>query len=160
MEIFVSDIPEEGLPVAGSLSALFFDLPTDDSIRILDGVEFDVTLYRFEDVVVLSGKVSGSFELQCVTCLEYFPYEADFPKWQSEVDIEEGEVKFDPREGLRDEVLLSLPVTPHCDEMLENHECPKVELVEKFEQGASLPDYEPGAGDLVWGVLDELDKKE
>lgn len=161
MEIFFSDIPEEGLPVSGSLLPEFFGLKPDDSIRLTGPIDYNLTLYSFEEVVVLTGQVSGDFELQCVTCLEHFAYQADFPAWNSEFDIEEGQVKFDPRESLRDEVLLVLPTVPHCDELLEDRICPKVELLEKFERDDSEPIEEPAPDDDddVWGALDGLKTK-
>jgi len=163
MEIFFSDIPEEGLPIAGKLLPEFFGLSPEDSIRLLSAVDYKLTLYAFDEVVVLTGAVSADFELQCVTCLEFFAHEARFPSWNSEFDIEEGQVKFDPRESLRDEVLLAVPSVPHCDELLEDRVCPKVELLEQFERDDTEPIEEPPSqedgGDDVWGALDKIETK-
>ncbi|MDF1816491.1 MAG: hypothetical protein P1V20_30095 [Verrucomicrobiales bacterium] len=159
MEIFFSDIPEEGLPISGKLNPAWFQLPEDDPIRISGDVEYDLTLYAFDETVVFSGHVRGPVELQCVTCLEYFPWEADFPAWQSELDIEQRQVSFDPREGLRDEFLLEMPTTPHCDEMIDDRVCPKVDLLAKFEHDETPLEAGPEpAGDDVWGALDQLEK--
>ncbi|MDF1754929.1 MAG: hypothetical protein P1U89_19230 [Verrucomicrobiales bacterium] len=161
MEIFFSDIPEEGLALSGKLAPDFFNLTGDDSIKIAGDVEYDLTLYSFDEVVVFSGHVAAPVELQCVTCLDFFPYLADFPSWQSEYDIEEKEVKFDPRESLRDEILLSLPPNPHCDEMLDDRVCPKAELFSEFEHDEDAEEIEaPPEGDDVWGALDQLGNKQ
>ena len=163
MEIFLSDIPEEGLPLSGKLRAAFFQLDPDDNIRISDDVSYHLTLYRFEESVVMSGNVEGKFEFQCVTCLEFFPYSAEFPSWQSELDVEEGMSSFDPRESLRDEILLALPGTPHCDELIENRECPKTSLLSKFEHDGMPLETDPetdNSSSEIWGALDQLEEKQ
>lgn len=159
MEVFFSDIPEEGLPISGKLSPAFFDLQEGDSIKLSGDIEYDLVLYAFEEIIALTGTVSGPFELQCVTCLEYFPYQAEFGEWNSEFDIEADEIKFDPRESLRDEILLSLPTVPHCDEFIENRDCPKTSLLEKFEHDEMPFEVEASEEqtDDVWGALDQLD---
>lgn len=159
MEIFFSEIPDEGLPLSGDLPSSYFDLSENDSIRITGPISYDLTLYAFDEVLVMSGEVSGGFELQCVTCLDFFPHSVAFPRWQSEVEIEEGEVSFDPRESLRDEILLALPHSPHCDELTER-ECPKACLLEDLEQReeVELVEDEPGDSENVWDALDQLKK--
>lgn len=159
MEIFFSEIPDEGLPISGKLKPDYFQLSEDDSIRITGEVEYDLTLYAFDEAIVMSGRVSGPVELQCVTCLDFFPETMDFPAWQSEYDIEEGEVSFDPRESLRDEFLLEMPSTPHCDDVLDR-ECPKADLLAQFEHDEVPLEAEPETkgGDDVWGALDKLEK--
>lgn len=159
MEIFFSDIPEEGLPISGKLKPTYFNLSDDDSIRITGEVTYELTIYAFEEVIVLSGYVEGACDLQCVTCLDYFSYDAIFDQWNSEVDIEDGEVKFDPRESLRDEILLALPTVPHCDELMDNRKCPKVSLLEKFEHDEQPfePEASPEEKEDIWGALDQLD---
>ena len=88
--------------------------------------------------------------------LDYFPHQAEFPSWQSEFDIEEGQVSFDPRESLRDEILLSLPTTPHCDEMVAGKKCEKADLLAKFEHDEKPLEEEASAAGDVWGALDQL----
>ncbi len=159
MEIFFSDIPEEGLAISGIIDPKFFGLPEDDCVRITGDIQYDLTLYAFnQEVVVFSGQISGPMELQCVTCLEFVPYFANFPNWQSEYDVEEGQTSFDPRESIRDDILLALPSTPHCYEFLEDRQCPKLNLLAKFEHDNKPLEIEiaPAAGDSVWGALDQL----
>lgn len=156
MEIFFSDIPEEGLPISGKLAASLFGLTEEDSIRVSGDFEYDLTLYSFDEVIVFSGSVAGPVELQCVTCLEFFQHEIYNPAWQSEYDIEENQVSFDPRESLRDEIILSFPSTPHCDEMVESKVCEKAGLLAKFEHDEQPLEAEEEPGDDVWGALDQL----
>ncbi len=161
MEIFLSDIPEGGLPVSGTIAPSFFGLDERDSIRPAGDLAYDLTVYRFDDVVVLSGTVSGDFELQCVTCLDFFPYKASFPSWQSEIEIEAGMASFDPRESLRDEILLALPVTPHCNDSPDRPDCPRTELLSRLQERDAEKEAaeEESRNERVWGALDRFEEK-
>lgn len=158
MEIYFSEIPSEGLAISGKLSRSFFGLREDDSIRVAGDIHYDLTLYAFRDAVVMEGSVSGPFELQCGTCLEFFRYDLDIPDWESEMEIEEGQSSFDPRESLRDEILLALPAAPHCADWT-GKECPRAELLARFEHdGIPLEDNpaDARAGNDPWSALDQL----
>ena len=154
MEIFIDDIPNEGIHLEGELPESIFDLDPNDTIRSVGNVSYSIDLYAFEDVVAFSGKLSGPFELQCGTCLEYFPYEAVFKNWSSELDIEKGQISFDPTEVIREDILMALPSYPRCDEFIEDRVCPKAHLLEREDDPE---EKEPkGDGRNVWGVLDNI----
>jgi len=153
MEIFLSDIPDEGLELDGEFPASIFDLPADDTIRPAGPVHYEANIYAFEEVITLHGRLSGPFQLQCGACLEYFPYEADFPDWSAELDREPKQQSFDLAVVVREDFLLNLPAHPRCDELVEGRVCPKAALVEEFSD-----DDEPSAEEErpnVWGALDE-----
>ena len=71
MEIFLNEIPEEGLLRAGQFPVSLFDLKKDDPIRPVGPVEYDVRINRFDDLIVFTGSLKAPFQLQCSTCLEY-----------------------------------------------------------------------------------------
>lgn len=154
MEVFLSDIPEEGLQLEGEFPASIFALTADDPIRPAGPVHYEATLFAFEEVITIHGRLSGPFELQCGACLEYFPYEADFTDWSSELDREPGQESFDLETVVREDFLLNLPSHPRCDEYVEGRVCPKADLVEGFsDEGGSHAPESPGPN--VWGALDE-----
>lgn len=153
MEIFISDIPLEGLHESGELPASIFELPPDDSIRPMGKVTYDVTIYAFEDLIAFSGRLTGPFQLQCSTCLEFVDFLADFPDWSSDLDLEEGQRSFDLVEVIRDDFLLSLPSHARCDELVDGRECPKAGILWEREESADPP--APERPD-VWGALDDL----
>ncbi len=158
MEVFLSDIPEEGRHLEGEFPAAIFDLPDGDTIRPMGPIQYSADLYAFDDVVVLNGWLRGPFQLQCGTCLEFFDYEADFADWSSEVDLEPGQRSIDLREIVREDILLGLPPNPRCDDYDENHICPKGHLVsvaDTTEEEESIDADRPN----VWGALDELGGK-
>ncbi len=154
MEIIISDIPVEGLHLEGELAASIFDLDPSDSIRPGGKIQYRVDIYSFDEAIVFSGKLSGPFKLQCGVCLEFFDYEAVFPKWNSELDLEERQRIFDLEEVIREDFLLRLPTTPRCDIEGDREKCPKADIYSDDNQ-EPLEDEEP-PGDEIWGALDDL----
>ena len=158
MEVFISDIPEEGLHLEGEFPATIFDLPDGDTIRPMGPIQYSADLYAFDEVVVLNGWLRGPFQLQCATCLEFFDFDADFADWSSEVDLEPGQRTIDLREVVREDILLGLPPNPRCDDYDEDHICPKGHLVSVAED---VDEEDPFAveGPNVWGALDDFGVK-
>ena len=155
MEILLSDILEDGLHIDGAFPKSIFDLNEDDSIRPQGDVFYDGDIYRFEDAVVFSGRLHGKFQLQCARCLEYFDYDADF-NWSSDLDLEKKQFSFDLREVVREDILLELPSSPMCDEMVEGKICEKAELIDRIV--ATEEEEAPEDGRDVWGALDDFGK--
>ncbi|MEX2577878.1 MAG: hypothetical protein WD342_02375 [Verrucomicrobiales bacterium] len=153
MEILISEIPEEGLHREGEFPASIFDLGPDDPIQPAGPVHYVADIFAFDDIVTLHGSLRGTFRLQCGVCLEYFDYEADYPKWATELDLEEGQTSFDLQDLVREDFLLELPTNPRCDELLEDRACPKAHLFQP-DDDESPPDE--GDRPNVWGALDDL----
>lgn len=156
MEILLTDIPEDGLQLDGSFPSSIFELNEDDSIRPQGDVIYDTTIYRFEEVIVFSGRLRSKFQLQCARCLDYFDYDADF-KWSSELDIEKRQFSFDLKEIVREDFLLELPSSPKCNEVLEGRTCEKAGFIEQIT--ASEKEVLEDDRD-VWGALDDFGKSE
>ncbi len=154
MEIFISDIPDEGLHLEGEFPAAIFDLPPGDSIRPAGPIHYSADLYAFEEVVVLNGWLRAPFELQCGTCLEFFDYDADFPDWSTEVDIEPGQRSIDLKEIIREDFLLNLPANPRCDDGGDGHVCPKRHFISEEEAPEEKDLFEPDSRS-AWGELDK-----
>lgn len=157
MEILLSDIQEDGLHIDGAFPKSIFDLSEEDSIRPQGDVFYDADIFRFEDGVVFSGRLRGTFKLQCARCLEYFDYDADF-KWSSDIDLVKRQFSFDLKEVVREDFLLELPSSPMCDEMVEGRVCEKVELIDQIVGADESKDEKSDDGRDVWGALDDLGK--
>ena len=155
MEIFISEIPEEGLHRDGTLAPTIFDLSPEDSIRPAGDITYDAMMYHFDGVVTFEGNLKGKFQLQCNTCLEYFDYEADFPKWRSDLELDEDQQSFDLAEIIREDFLLDLPSYPRCDELVPGMVCPKAHYVVEIQKPLEAA-AQPDGGDDAWGALDQL----
>ena len=156
MEIFLNEIPEEGLLRAGTFPVSLFDLEKNDPIRPTGPVEYDIRIDRFDELLVFSGALKAPFQLQCSNCLEYVEYLADYPNWSSDLDVEEKQRSFDLAQLIREDFLLELPASPFCEDLVEGRTCPKADLVDEVnEEEAAQPEEEPDRTD-VWNALDEL----
>lgn len=156
MEIIIADIPAEGLRREGALPPSIFDLPEGDPIRPVGNVIYEANIYSLDGVIAFSGRLRGSFQLQCGTCLEYVDFEADFPAWDSDLELEEGQAVFDLAEVIREDFLLDLPPNPRCNELVEGRTCPKAHLLVKNQVPVDEdPGIERPASD-IWSALDEL----
>lgn len=156
MEIFINEIPEEGLHRSGEFPPSLFDLPKEDPIRATGPVRYVVDMYRFEDGIAFAGHLTGHFQLQCASCLEFVDYEADFPNWSSDLELKEDQRSFDLAQVIREDFLLDLPASPRCDELVPNRTCPKAAFFEKAAEEAVEEPEEKGNPDL-WKALDDLD---
>jgi len=157
MEIFLSEIPTEGLHRSGTLPASIFQLDPEDSIRPAGEVRYEVTMFLCEDVVAFTGSITAPFQLQCGTCLEYVDFLADFPNWNADLELEENQENFDLAEIIREDFLLELPSHPRCDELLEGRTCPKADTIAAIESKAVEPGDDQGPS--AWDALDQLSKK-
>ncbi|MEM7602509.1 MAG: hypothetical protein AAF357_13955, partial [Verrucomicrobiota bacterium] len=119
MEIFINEIPEEGLQKSGEFPASIFELSSEDTIRPLGPVSYEVHIHAFEELISFYGSLKGSFELQCGTCLEYNRFDADFDAWNSDLDLEEEQRSFQLDQIIREDFLLNLPEHLRCDELIE-----------------------------------------
>ncbi|MEN8716753.1 MAG: hypothetical protein ABF384_17715 [Verrucomicrobiales bacterium] len=155
MEIFLNEIPEEGLLRAGQFPVSLFDLKKDDPIRPVGPVEYDVRINRFDDLIVFTGSLKAPFQLQCSTCLEYVEFLANYPEWTSDLDIEKRQRSFDLAQQIREDFLLELPASPFCEDLVEGRICPKANLLEEVEEAQEAEPEEQGNPDL-WNALDDL----
>ncbi len=156
MKIHFDTIPDEGLPVSGRLAPSVFDLTPDDAIKPAHDAHYDVTLYKFSETIRIEGTLKGGFDLQCGLCLKYLPYEANFPRWNSEYEFDEGESGFDLHEVLREDFLMALPQAPQCEELGQSN-CPKRALLTSIQEKAELEDVDDSPEpDERWDALDGL----
>lgn len=157
MEILLNEIPEEGLSRAGELPAELFQLSEDDPIRPAGPVRYEARVYRFDDLIVLEGSLSGPFQLQCGICLDYRDYPASFPEWRSDLDLEPGQTSFDLAAVIREDFLLGLPSSPRCEDFGVELPCPRAELLRQVQNAvAEEPPDAEGLRPDVWKALDEL----
>ncbi len=155
MHVHLSDVPEEGLHLAGELPASIFELSPSDPIRPTGPVRYEANIHAFDEAISIHGRLAGPFELQCGACLEYFPYEADFADWTSELDREPDQEGFDLAVLVREDFLLNLPSHPRCDDFVDGRICPRAHLFDADgeEDGSDADGKAAGSG--AWDALDD-----
>lgn len=150
----VRNLPDDGKHLTGSLPATFFLLPETDSARAETPLSYDLTILRDDDDIIITGKLDATFSLECGRCLERFPFRIEMSDYQSEVPIEK-ETTIDLTDTIREDILLTLPNFPRCEDgNVDPRDCPAEGRFNATE--SSMAQEMPGANDGVWNALDKL----
>ena len=163
MERLVIDLallPEDGQLLEDELSAAIFDLPQNDA-KPLGPLVFKLHVQRFGDELLLQGGLKAPFEFMCVRTLTPFRKTISLPEAAMALEIgTRGEI--DATEALREEILLSFPAYPRCDEGDVPLKCeinPRYLAVDK--PTTDDVDHPPATeGDSRWAALDELENSD
>jgi uncharacterized metal-binding protein YceD (DUF177 family) len=159
MKIHLQDIPDEGLELSGNLNE---ELLAEDAKReeFTGPIHYDLQVYLTEDEdVIVNGSVKVPVRVTCARCSEQFDTEHALPDVQIVLDRpEHGEVELD--EPLREELLITLPDYPHCDEEGPRESCPGREMLEQVKRESAEFDQqveqENNKPDDRWSGLDDL----
>jgi len=150
-------LPNEGQPLTGTQPASFFELAANDPIQCTSPLTYDLNVLRDEDTIIITGHLSAEFEFECGRCLGRFRYLADSPEYKGEMTIETiGEI-MDLTDSIREDILLSLPSYPRCEDgNVLLRECPAQGRFDAASDSASGSTASQDAG--VWDVLDQFKK--
>ncbi len=150
------EIPEDGRQISGEISAGVFGLGEKDTVRPAGPVRYDCHISRVTGTLLAMGSFEAAFELQCVRCLEWFPFPVKMDHHALEEALENKPI-IDLTNTLREDILLALPAYPRCDEGPQARECPAQGRFDKEDEFQPVSEEEANAGRDVWGALDELD---
>lgn len=149
------NIPLEGRHLVGTLPVSLLAIRDADPIRPTGPIEFDLHASRDDDDLVITGTLRAPFSLDCVRCLQPLDYLVEIDDYQIEIPIENDQI-IDLTEGLREDILLTLPSYPRCEDG-------NVNLRECSAEGHFAPDSEAESDQAptesrtaAWDVLDKL----
>jgi uncharacterized protein len=153
----LNDLPPEGQRFGGELRPAVFIERFPEGPNPSGLTTFDVTVTLDKDLILLDGVVTSEFELECCRCLRKFPYLVNLDPYESE-DPREGRANLDLTEFLREDILLTLPAYPVCENLSDSAgPCP---AAGRF---ASASEYVPISEDAtaapakdIWSALDEI----
>lgn len=152
----IRNLPTEGKQVTGTLPAAFFGLPETDTVKAETPLTYDLTFIRDGKDIIVTGSVDATFSLECGRCLERFQQRVDLPDYQAEVPIEKETTTMDLTDLIREDILLTLPNFPRCEDgNVEPRDCPAEGRFDPSDE-SELPPEEPGADRGVWNALDQL----
>ena len=152
------EIPDEGLPLKGEISEDIFDLPAKDHARVILPITYEARAYIIDGELTIEGEFQVDFELECSRCLESFVFPVKLAPHNLTENLE-NPTEADLTEALREDILLALPVYPHCEEGKIPRKCP---AEGKFETSGRAP-LEAGSDDSdaeapnPWAELDKID---
>jgi len=157
MKVHVSQIPPEGLHVAGTESAAILDL-RDPLTQPAGEVHFALDVGLSEGGLFATGTVGVDLDLQCVACLETFRFPLEVIGFACQMELTGAEA-VDLTEPVREDILLALPPHPHCD-WNGKRVCKGATVPAITGTAAALAlESEAERSKVVWGALDQLKLK-
>ena len=155
LRIDPNGLPEDGLHIEGRLPAAVFGLKPEDSVRAVSPLEYDLDVTRDEDDLIVLGRMTATFDLECGRCAERFQLRMDLPQYVLDVPVENGE-SIDLTTWLREDMLLALPTFPRCETgNVTPRQCP---AEGRFAPATETVRDAPQEEDTeIWKALDQLD---
>jgi uncharacterized metal-binding protein YceD (DUF177 family) len=157
MKVHVSQIPPEGLHIAGTESARVLDL-RDPLVQPVGDIHYALDVGLSDGGLFATGRVGVELELQCVACLEAFRFPLEVPDFACQVELS-GAEEVDLTDPIREDILLALPPHPHCD-WNGKRACSGAPFPASTGAEATLAlESEAERTKVVWGALDQLKLK-
>jgi uncharacterized protein len=148
-------IPAEGRKLAGALPAAMLELSADSGIHPTGPIEFQLKVFRDDDDLLLTGRLTAPFQLDCVRCLQPIEFIVDLDDYESAIPIENDQI-IDLTNGIREDILLTLPSYPRCEDgNVSPHDCSaegRFDPGSEDEQDSPAEDSNSG----TWDALDQL----
>jgi len=121
LKINLRHLEDDELQLAGELPVKALDLELhDEMLRVAEPLEYDLTLQRLEDALLVTGSLYLVLHCECVRCLKPFEYALDLPDWtlhlpltgEDAVSLKNDSLDLTP--FVREDILLEFPQHPLC----------------------------------------------
>ena len=151
MIIDIREIPEEGIRREGQIDRDIFALDEED-VKPDGPIYYDFFVSIVSGTLLVQGSVSTFFEMRCVRCSEPFRQAIDLPDCIFNEPIE-GKSSIDLTDSIREDILLALPIHPHCEQGSPPRDCPMLGKFEAPEKAAETAADDAEKRD-VWAELE------
>ena len=152
------EIPAEGLALEGEITDDIFQLRPEERITPVGSLSYQAHAYLIDGDLVIEGNFACDFELECARSLEKFLFPVKLVAHNLTENLE-NPTEADLTAAVREDILLALPVYPHCEEGKIPRQCPAEGKFDPTKQ--SPPEAESGqSGEELpnpWAALDEID---
>ncbi len=157
--IHLNELPSGGKLFEGEFRNDLFDLSGEEAPHYIGPVKFSLNVSIDGPWIIVEGSVTARFELECARCGQWFPYSIDLDEYYSQ-EPREGESTLDLTAHIREDILLSLPGYPRCEESnVEDRTCPAAGKFAKDAEFVPFPEEETAEAPKrtdIWNVLDQL----
>jgi uncharacterized protein len=113
MNVHLKQIPAEGIHLEGVEAADFLDL-NDNQICPVGPVSYSLDVGLSASGLFVTGRLGVEVALECVSCLKSFVYPIRVENFAAQFALTGPEL-VDLTPWIREDILLALPVHPHCD---------------------------------------------
>ena len=148
MKVHLRQIPAEGLHLEGEEECAIPQLDPAN-VRCTGLLSYALDLGISEGALWANGILTQPVELQCVRCLEAFPFAIEVKDFAIHTELS-GPEEVDLTPFMREDILLNLPAYPHCDRE-GGRICPVPVTVVSGEEKPALEARPPD-----WSALDDL----
>ena len=152
MKIDVREIPEEGLYLRGETAQDIFELG-DDLIKPSGPLRYDLHASLVSGSVLVRGTLTTEFQAACVRCLEPVSLQIRLENCVFHLPIS-SQGTIDLTESVREDILLALPVYPHCEDGTPSKRCPLHGHFEEPEDSGKESREAPPGGRNFWSTLE------
>jgi uncharacterized metal-binding protein YceD (DUF177 family) len=151
MKIHTNQIPVGGLHVEGEEERDIFDFK-DELVSAVSPVRYSLDVGLSEGGLFATGTLAVDLKLECVRCLNCFPYTVEVPDFAVQIELGTSET-VDLTEEIREDILLALPPHPHCDWNGANPCAGMLENTRHESETTAQPEEKN-----PWATLDQLAK--
>ena len=152
MKIHINQIPLDGMHLEGEEQGDILEIQ-DETVRVLAPISYSLDLGLSHGGLFATGTLATELELECVCCLNRFRFPLVVPDFAVQVELTHAEL-VDLTENVREDILLALPLYPHCD-WAGDKPCPGVRAIAQIQEQETAA--EP-SGESPWATLDRLNK--
>ena len=113
MKVHLKQIPAEGIHLEGQEESDILELE-ENQIKLLGPVEYSLDIGVSQSSLFVTGRIGVDVGLQCVSCLKRFIFPIRVQDFAAQLELTGPEL-VDLTSLVREDILLALPVHPHCD---------------------------------------------
>jgi len=113
MKVHLKQIPAEGIHLEGTEEADILELE-ENQVRPVGPIEYSLDIGVSESGLFVTGNLGMDVGLECVNCLKRFIFPVRVPDFAAQIELT-GPESVDLTPLIREDILLALPVYPHCD---------------------------------------------
>lgn len=156
LKINLRHLEHDELSLAGELPVAALELELhDEMLRVEAPLEYDLTVQRLEDAILVMGSLRLPLQCQCVRCLKSFATEVDLADWTLHLPLEGEDAvsikndSLDLTPFVREDILLEFPQHPLCQP-----ECGGLKKTKADQPAKSGENNEPKPA--AWAELNKL----
>ncbi len=113
MKVHLKQIPAEGIHLEGKEETDILEVE-ENQVKALGPVEYSLDIGVSESGLFVTGQIGVDVGLECVSCLKRFIFPLRVEDFAAQLELTGPEL-VDLTPLIREDILLALPVHPHCD---------------------------------------------
>jgi uncharacterized protein len=121
LKVNLRQLENDEMQLTGELPVQALELELhDEMLRAEAPLEYDLTVQKLDDAVLVTGSLRLWLQCECVRCLKAFEFELDLPDWTLHLPLEGEDAvslkndSLDLTPFVREDILLEFPQHPLC----------------------------------------------